>query len=94
MKKAQEKQKEYYDQKHANPATYKVSTKVLKDFCRKKHKGAKMDTRFVAPYILMINVGKSLHVLKLVENPTVVTERVTGIIFSHTVSNRSLEPHK
>lgn len=94
MKKAQEKQKEYYDQKHANPATYKVSTKVLKDFCRKKHKGAKMDTRFVAPYIIMNNVGKSLHVLKLVENPTVVTERVTGIIFSHTVSNRSLEPHK
>jgi len=33
-KKAQE---EYYDQKHANPATYKVSTKVLKDFCRKRH---------------------------------------------------------
>lgn len=74
--------------------SYKVSTKVLKDFCRKKRKGAKMDTRFVAPYIIMNNVGKGLHVLKLVENPTVVIERVTGIILSHTVPNRSSEPHK
>ena len=79
IKQAQEKQKEYYDRKHANPAAYKVGAKVLKkDFRRKKRKGGKMDTRFVGPYIITNNVGKGLYSLKLVENPTVVVERVNG----------------
>jgi len=34
---AQEKQKKHYDQKHANPAVYKLGAKVLvKDFLRRK----------------------------------------------------------
>ena len=79
IKQAQEKQKEYYDRKHANPAAYKVGAKVLKkDFRRKKRKGGKMDTRFVGPYIITNNVGKGLYALKLVKNPTVVVERVNG----------------
>ena len=50
IKQAQDKQKEYFDHKHANPTAYSVGAKVLKkDFLRKKRKGGKMDTRFVGP---------------------------------------------
>ena len=56
IKQAQDKQKEYFDRKHANPAAYSVGAKVLKkDFLRKKRKGGKMDTRFVGPYIITKN---------------------------------------
>ena len=79
IKQAQDKQKEYYDRKHANPAAYKVGAKVLKkDFLRKKRKGGKMDTRFVGPYIITKNVGKGLYALQLVKNPSVVIQRVNG----------------
>ena len=37
IKIAQQKQKELYDRKHANPKVYQVGSKVLKnDFARKK----------------------------------------------------------
>ena len=40
IKIAQQKQKELYDRKHANPKVYQVGSKVLKkDFARKKRKG-------------------------------------------------------
>ena len=79
IKQAQDKQKEYYDREHANPAAYKVGAKVLKkDFLRKKRKGGKMDTRFVGPYVITKNVGKGLYALQLVKNPSVVIQRVNG----------------
>ena len=79
IKQAQEKQKEYYDRKRANPSAYKIGGKVLKkDFCRKKRKGGKMDARFTGPYIITQNVGNGLYALQLIEDPTVVVERVNG----------------
>ena len=44
IEKAQIKQKQNYDRRHANPKAYQIGTKVLKkDFTRKKRKGGKMD---------------------------------------------------
>ena len=74
---AQEKPKEYYDRKRANPFAYTVGAKVLKkDFLRKKRKGGKMDARFLGPYIITKNLGKGLYFLELIEDPTVVVHRV------------------
>ena len=51
--KAQNKQKEMYDKKHANPMHYKVGQLVLKkDFTRKKRKGGKLEARFLGPYTI------------------------------------------
>ena len=80
IKVAQQKQKEMYDWKHANPKVYQVSSKVLKkDFERKKRKGGKMDAKFVGPFIITKNLGKSLYALQLVENPDRVIDRLNGI---------------
>ena len=77
--KAQEKQKEYYDRKRANPGAYKVGAKVLKkDFLRKKRKGGKMDARFLGPYIITKDLGRGLYSLELIEDRTVVVHRVNG----------------
>jgi len=41
---AQEKQREDYNRKHANPSIYALEAKVLvKNFLRRKRKGGKMD---------------------------------------------------
>ena len=77
--KAQEKQKEYYDRKHANPGAYTVGAKVLKkDFLCKKRKGGKMDARFLGPYIITKDLGRGLYSLELIEDRTVVVHRVNG----------------
>ena len=79
IKQAQDKQKEYYDRKYANPAAYKVGAKVLKkDFLHKKRKRGKIDTRFVGLYIITKNVSKGLYALQLLKNPSVVIQRVNG----------------
>ena len=50
---AQQKQKEHYDKKHANPHSYSIGTKVLlKDFKRKKTKGGKLLIRWKGPYTI------------------------------------------
>ena len=49
--KAQEKQKEQYDKKHAKPERYKAGQLMLKlDFLRKKTKGGKLKERYTGPY--------------------------------------------
>ena len=51
--KAQQKQKETYDRKHAKPECYKIGQLVLKkDFTRKKRKGGKLEIRFLGPYTI------------------------------------------
>ena len=51
IKKAQEKQKEIYNQKHARPDIFQVRNNVLKkDFCRKKRANAKLDVKYLGPY--------------------------------------------
>lgn len=58
---AHEKEKKHYDQKHANPAVYKLGAKVLvKDFLRQKRKGGKLDSRWLGPYTVMKNLGKGM----------------------------------
>lgn len=49
--KAQEKQKEQNDKKHAKPERYKAGQLMLKlDFLRKKTKGGKLKERYTGPY--------------------------------------------
>ena len=80
IKVAQQKQKELYDRKHANPKVYQVGSKVLKkDFAHKKRKGGKMDAKFVGPFIITKSLGKGLYALQLVENPDRVIDRVNGV---------------
>ena len=63
---AQEKQKEYFDKKHACPECYKVSVLVLKkDFLRKKRKGGKLDHRYVGPYKILKVLPKGVYLLQL-----------------------------
>lgn len=48
---AQQKQKSYYDKKHAKPENFQVNQLVLKkDFTRKKCKGGKLNQRYLGPY--------------------------------------------
>ena len=50
---AQEKQREHYNRKHANPEAFLVGSKVLiKDFTRRKRQGGKMDFRWLGPYTI------------------------------------------
>lgn len=63
--KAQEKQKDYYDQKRANPQLFCPGQLVLlKDFRRKKRKGGKLDTRYLGPYVITSETGKGGYHLK------------------------------
>ena len=77
--KAQERQKNDYDRRRANPKVYTVGSKVLKkDFLRKKRKGGKMDAKYIGPYVITRHLGKGLYALRLVGNPAVTVERVNG----------------
>ena len=77
--KAQERQKNDYDRRRANPKVYTVGSKVLKkDFLRKKRKGGKMDAKYIEPYVITRHLGKGLYALRLVRNPAVTVERVNG----------------
>ena len=80
IKIAQQKQKELYDRKHANPKVYQVGSKVLKkDFARKNRKGGKMDAKYVGPFIITKSLGKGLYALQLVKNRDHVIDRVNGV---------------
>ena len=50
---AQNKQKAFFDRKHANPQLYTEGQRVLKkDFTRKKTKGGKLRERYLGPYTI------------------------------------------
>ena len=92
---AQEKQKQAYDRKHASPNAYVVGEKVLKkDFRRKKRAGGKMDTRYVGPYVITKCVGKGLYYLSDVASNGVV-QKVSGAYLkpyklpSHSTENQA-----
>lgn len=79
IKKAQEKQKHYYDLKHAKPCIYDVGAKVLlKDFTRKKRKGGKLDKKWMGPFQIRKSLGKGLFMISAVNNPEVSVKRVNG----------------
>ena len=62
---AQEKQREHYNRKHANPEAFLVGSKVLiKDFTRRKRQGGKMDFRWLGPYTIEKNLGKGAYLLR------------------------------
>lgn len=79
IKAAQEKQKHYYDLKHAKPCVYEVGAKVLlKDFTRKKRKGGKLDVKWIGPFQITKSLGKGVYMLMSIENPAIKAKRVTG----------------
>ena len=62
---AQEKQKQYFDTKHANPHLFTVGQQVLlKDFCRKKRKGGKLAMRYIGPYKITSATKKGIYFLQ------------------------------
>ena len=68
--KAQKKQNEQYDKKHANPPCYRVGVKVLKkDFTRKKRKGGKMDLKWLGPYTITQELGKGVLQIRIMQQP-------------------------
>ena len=65
IKKAQEKQKKYYDTKHGAASCFNVGSVVLKkDFRRTKRKGGRMDYPWQGPYRIIASLGKGLFKLK------------------------------
>ena len=69
---AQQKQKEHYDKKHANPHSYSIGTKVLlKDFKRKKTKGGKLLIRWKGPYTIVKLLGRGTYMLSDANSNTV-----------------------
>ena len=65
IKKAQEKQKKYYDKKHCSTTHFTIGDTVLKkDFRRKKRKGGKLDYRWMGPYVIVNSLGRGLFRLK------------------------------
>ena len=65
IKKAQAKQKKYYDRLHNVGACFEVGSAVLmKDFRRKKRKGGKLDYRWIGPYKITKSLGKGLFRLQ------------------------------
>ena len=77
IQKAQRRQKEQYDKKHAKPDLFKKGQLVLKkDHQRKKRKGSKLEARFVGLYVILKKLGKVTYQLKAVNGAEVV--RATG----------------
>ena len=69
---AQQKQKEHYNNKHANPHRYSIGTKVLlKDFKRKETKGGKMLIRWKRSYTIVKLLGRGTYMLSDVNSNTV-----------------------
>ena len=69
---AQQKQKEHYDKKLANPHSYSIGTKVLlKDFKRKKTKGGKLLIRWKGPYTIVKLLGRGTYMLSDANSNTV-----------------------
>lgn len=78
IKHAQEKQKQQYDRRRANPSLYTIGAKVLKkDFLRRKRAGGKGDCRFIGPYRIMKSYGRGVYGLELIANPSHIV-RVNG----------------
>ena len=79
IKKAQEKQKEIFDRKHARPNAFAVEGKVLmKDMRRKKRAGGKMDEHYIVPYVITKHYGKGIYSLQGVDDPGEIIPRVNG----------------
>ena len=76
---AQQKQKEAYDRKHANPSTFEVGATVLKrDLTRKKRRGGKLDPKWLGPYTIDKDLGKGCYQLSAIGNPKDIVSRVNG----------------
>ena len=79
IKKAQEKQKEQYDKKHAQPNAFLVGEKVFKkDFRQKKRAMGKMDANYAGPFIITKSLGKWFDALQGVGNHAECVTRVHG----------------
>ena len=70
---AQKKQNDYYDRKHALSNSYAIVDLLLKkDFKRKKRAGGKLDAKYVGPYIITEVHWKGSYRLLLMENNSVL----------------------
>ena len=79
IKRAQERQKEQYDRKHAFSDAFQCGAKVLmKDLQRKKRKGGKLDVKWLGPYTITKNLGKGLYSLQLVSDSNSTVGRING----------------
>ena len=77
---AQQRQKEQYDRKHANPDIFTMGAIVLKrDFTRKKRAGGKLDSRWTGPYRIIKSLGRGLYSLESVEDSKNTVTRVNGV---------------
>ena len=77
--KSTEEAKDVYDWKHSLPNSFSEGEFVLKkDFKRKKRAGAKLETQYVGPYMIMKIHGKGFYRLKQVGNEECVVERING----------------
>ena len=66
---AQKKQQEHYDKKHAIPPSFRVGISVSrKDFTRRKRHGGKMDPKWVGPYLIVQDLGKGFYKLQSPDN--------------------------
>ena len=75
---AQQKRKEVYDRKHANPECYHIGALVLKkNFLRKKKKGGKLDDRYDGAFKIAKLLPNGVYLIESVEDPSKVM-RVTG----------------
>ena len=75
---AQQKQKELYDRKRANPECYHIGALVLKkNFLRKKKKGGKLDDRYDGAFKITKLLPNGVYLIEPVEDPSKVM-RVTG----------------
>ena len=78
--KAQKKQKEAYDKKHACPSAFEINQLVLKeDKRRKKRAGGKLDERYTGPYRIIKKFGKGIFSLELLLDPTEIVDKVSGV---------------
>ena len=76
---AQKKQKDAYDRKHALSNSYVIGDLVLKkDFKGKKRAGRILDAQYVGPYIITEVHGKGTYRLLLMENKECIVARVSG----------------
>ena len=76
---AQKKQKDAYDRKHALSNSYVIGDLVLKnDFKGKKRAGGILDAQYVGPYIITEVHGKGTYRLLLMENKECIVARVSG----------------
>jgi hypothetical protein len=79
IQKAQQKQKELYDRKHAKPNAYEIGEKVLKrDMKKKKRAGGKLDCQYQGPYVIIKCFGKGIYSIQEVAQPNEIIQKVSG----------------